>query len=390
MTDEALTETETLGSDEVEAERPETVEESARAVMEELQASADPESEAPAGDDQKPTVDASEAARILARSKGGKKGGKGGKRVIEAKDLELEPDPQPAAEPRRFDPPQRFPLEKKEWFNRQPPEVQEEVVKGWGDLEAKYQSSWQEMAREKARHAEVNSILDHYKPKWHARGFTETSFIAEMAATWDNLQSDGIGTVDKMLRTMGITPEQLYQYRQQGGQAQHVAPQQFGQQQPQNVLTAEQVRTILREEREQLDAQAATSSAAQEVQQVQRQTGADGRYLYPELHDENYLKGLQPLVQSLRTTHPTLSWGEVFKRAVHATRLATGQSAELGSPPNGSRLSPQEISAAKSASVSIRGRGNASIPVMAEAKKGESVRESAIAAYAALKSNQQH
>lgn len=378
-----------------EAIKPETVEESARAVFEELKGKTDEDEtdksiqrdKSKKTKEDKTSVDASEAGKILAESKKKSK-----KKIIPAAELEpetqhfteKEEDEKPEPQQVRLEPPQRFPVEKKEWFNKQAREVQEEVVKGWGEIESHTTRLWQDLNREKNEVAQINQVIKHYAPQFHEQGLTEAQAVAELCATYANLRNQPLQTVDKMLTKMGITPEQLYEFRQNGRQSQGI---QQNQNQSQNSgLTREELLSILQQRDQETQSQIALNSAVSEVNQVKNQVGNDGRYLYPELHDSNQVERIKPLVEAVRKTQQ-LSWGEATKQAIQTLRILDGK---YSSPSSGSPgLSrEQELAKVKAASVSVKSRGNGAIPTVMQAEKGESARESAAAVLAMFRNNQ--
>lgn len=335
----------------------------------------------------KPTVDASEAARILANSK--KKGKAGRRQTLEAKDLDLgqgkkEVTGAPAA-PVKFDPPARFPVEKKEWFNKQPPEAQEEIVKGWNDIEARTTKVWQDLQRESAQVAAIKEVAQHYRTQWHQHGLTEAQAIAQLAATNERLVNPAtrLTTFDRLARDLGITPQEWFDYQNggQGGQTQQHQPAQQ-QNTAQQVLTRDHVLSILNEHSQTSQQQQLIYNAQAEVEAVKNAAGADGRYLYPELHRPEYISRVKPLVEDLRKTQPGISWSEATKRAVHTLRALDGNPSSP-SPGTSPRLPSSELANIKAASVSVRGRG-ASIPSITKAKPGETIEESTRAVLAAL------
>ena len=380
MTTENETNPETLENDEVETVERESVEDTINEVLSELSGeSNETETDKNVQRDKSPTTkqptskEASEAARILAKSKQ-----KGKKRtVVESTDLDAanvkEEDETP---PPAIEPPARFPVEKKEWFNKQPREVQEEVTKGWNEIEAHTTKLWQELNRKSSRYSQLEQVVNHYMPGWNLKGITDVQAIAELCAAQDVLIKDPEAGAELLLKKIGITPEQLIARR--SGTNGH--SQQYQQQPQQNLLTAEQVEEIIERKNQQSQQHYAINSAANEIEMVRRETEADGRYRYPELWDAQYLQRVKPLVEVTRKTQPNVSWAEATKRAVQTLRIHEGK---VGSPSSyDPRLSQdQEIAKAKAASVSIRGRGNPSIPSITQGKPGESVEDSVRAVF---------
>jgi hypothetical protein len=324
---------------------------------------------------QEPTKEQkSEAARTLAKSR------KGQKVQVQAQEavapVQTPETPEERRQELRIEPPARFPLDKKEWFNRQPREIQEEAVRGWQELESHTTKIWQDLNRRKQRYEKIDQIINHYTPKWNLNRMTDVDAIAELCATQDIFMRDKFEGADYVLKNSGVTPEELIQWRQQRGQGQ-IPTQSYGTSQPQNqqnILTADQVRSILQETLQTQQQQQAQQAALIEMQALQGEVKPDGTYVWPELHSDQSISRVQPLVANLRETQPTLSMVEATKRAINTLRILDGKIP--GSPsPTDSRLSRAEqqatITNARQAGVSIRGRGSPIVPTVTQAKPGE-------------------
>lgn len=391
MTGENEINTETLSNDEeleteapeTEAEQeaepePESIADSIRAAQEEIAAkneSAETDNEVSgnqAQEGKEPTPEeVSKAAQTLGKAKKGRK-------------TEVIPD-LGKGEPARLLPPERLSLELKEKFHQLPQEFKEVVSKSVNELEGYTTKVLQDAQRERAEINSIREVTKHYAPEWHQRGLTEAQAIAEYAATDRALLNPEtrLPTVAKLLKNLGITPEMVYQFQQGGG-----APQQNLQQNFQKPLTEAEVVRIWQQEQEKAQQQYATQarqqaeqSAAQEVLLVKNEVGANGRYLYPELHDDNYIQRVKPFVAAIRESQPHLSFGEATKQGIFRLRVAEGRA---GTPSSSQpKLSQQEQERINRASVSVRSRGNPSMPTTA-IPENESVRDSIMAARAGL------
>lgn len=376
-----------------ESKEPESVEDTILASMEELgdkvdESEKDQQLQGDEGQKQEEPVD--KTTRDAAKDSGkGKKRGRRGKRreTVEAADLGTEAEGEQEPEPAKLEPPARWPVEKKEWFNKQPREAQEEIARGWTEIEGNTTKLWQDLRRREQQYGEIEQIVNHYLPNWHLKGVTAPQAIAELCAAQDAIQKDPVSAYSMMLERSGITPEHITQFRQQGGV--QTQPQSQVQTQGQTTgLTKGELLSILDKRDQTRASQSAVNNAATEIDQVRRQTTPEGNYLYPELWDADYLNyRVKPLVEGFRKTQPNVSWGELAKRAVHTLRIADGQA--TGSPsPNSPRLpnKQDEIARARAASVSVRGRGNGMISNQAKPKPGESIEDSILASMDALSS----
>jgi hypothetical protein len=176
---------------------------------------------------------------------------------------------------------------------------------------------------------------------------------------------------------MGITPQQLFDYQNQQNSGQIQPQQQFRQPQQNNFLTADQLPVILDQYSQRAQTQAQYQRDVEDVRTLLNEIGPNNRYVWPELHDSNTVERLKPLAQGVRETQPGISWKEATKQAIAWHRFQVNN----GSPSSsGPRLSPQqEIQRARTASASIKGRGNVITPTAAEPKMDERVEDSFLA-----------
>lgn len=323
-----------------------------------------------------------------AAAKAEKPGKKGKRKTIEGAELEKQPTEAIASQEEEIRPPQRFTLEMKERFNQYPPELKKQYLKDWGEVESQTTKLWQDWNRELGKNREINQIVDHYIPKWGVQGMTPQAAVAEMFAMQDRIIQDPLAAYTLMLEKSGITPEMLYEYRENRGATQQPARPQFQQQEQNNFLTKEQLYETMQEWQAAQQEQFEVQSAASEVQALKDSMSADGRYLYPELHDNAQIERVKPLVDSLLKTHSGLSFGEATKQAVQALRYLYNS----GSPSqNASRFptnnNQQNINKAKAASVSVTGRGSASKPTNIQNRKDVSIDDAIEATFAALSEN---
>lgn len=369
-----------LELDENEPAEVESVDETARAVWEELSKepddqAADDELHGNQGqDDKKPddATDVSKAASTLAKARKGKK-----RQVVEKEDLEPTTQQQQAQQQspaQKHEAPQRFNAQEKEWFNKLEPTVQKHVAEIVNNFEGHRTKGLQEIAAAKQHYGAIDELVRTYTPKWNLQNMHPVAALRELCAVQDLIVADPVSGCAEVLRRAGVSLEDLAAYAQ-GGQVRQPA------QRPQNSqLTRDDIVAVLRQEMQQAQQQQTLQGAVAEVRNLSSEMDQSGRYLWPELHDSNRIEGLKPLVDYCRRTTPGLSWSEATKQAILLTR---GQPAASGSPTNGGpRLTQQEeIEKVRRASVSVKPRGNGAISNVSPAKAGESVADSARALY---------
>lgn len=318
------------------------------------------------------------AARELAAARN-----RGKKKVVEAKDLSVpakgakvavKPTTQPKAE--TFLPPQEWPTSDKEQFNQLPPVAQKQSLEFYKRAVAQTTKVWQELRRKESYVGAVGDVIQRYQTKWGEAGMTAPQAIEELAATRENLITNPHQTLNNLMLKLGVTPEEIYEMRQ-GGRA-PAAPQQRNPAPAQQTsLTRDDVIRIMEENSVRTSEQQEITSGQALVEKLRNQVTQDGRYLYPELQRDNpAIERIKPLADAIKKAQPDLPWDEITLRAIRADRHAHG-TIPPGSPsPNSPRLpSAEETQRIRSASVSVRGRGNPTVPTSTPAKKGESVQQ---------------
>jgi hypothetical protein len=221
----------------------------------------------------------------------------------------------------RLEPPTRWTVEAKEWFNKQPAEYKREIVRQNSDFESHSTKLWQEINRQKSRYDGIDQIVKKYGEEWNLKGVSDVAAIAELAATEQALRKDPEGTLARLIKALRVDPEKLLG-KLTGKEAA-----------PSNNSPAPEV-LDLRAKLERLEnwqqgivnqsSNQAAESVAQEVRSVQNLTDSSGRYLYPQLHDSVFLEQVKPFVVRAKEAQPGISWTEATKRGTHALQIMLG------------------------------------------------------------------
>lgn len=218
------------------------------------------------------------------------------------------------AEPEKVKPPQRWSAESKEWFNKLPPPAQKEFYRAATEYEGHTNKLWQDLNRKTKEYTSVDEAIEEFLPDWKQRGVTKAQGIRELAVAEYTLRTNPMQGIANLMRGLNVTPEQIAGYLKTG-------------QAPQQQVTPESRELLaLREKVAQLDNvyqgqvqqqnSVAVQQVANEIAAVRDALSQDGRYLYPKLHDSEYVNArVKPLVKALKEAQPDLSWGECTKRA---------------------------------------------------------------------------
>lgn len=362
------------------AEKAESAQETAQAVWEELSAKAEAEPKEEAAPVEEKPNEITEAARKLAGAKKGKKR----QTFVPEQAQGAVPPGAPAVE--KYEPPVGFPVEDKEWFLSQPPQVQKNAATWFKNAQAKTTKIWQDLQREASTAKELNEVANEFVPKMKLPpGMTKGQAVRQLFEYQQAINEDDVGAIAEMIRYRGLDIQDVYARLQ--GQTQAPVRQHTPQQQPQSSLTADEVLRIIEQRDQHLNQQRTVSDATEQVRALGQEM-QNGRYVWPEMHDPQAIQRIQDLITYFRKTNPNLGWQGFYKQAILQDRANRG----TGSPSSSAqRLTPENIQAVKQASSSLRSRGgNGAIPRMSEPKPNESARESAEAAYYEVFGNKQH
>ncbi len=253
-------------------------------------------------------------------------------------------------------PPTRLKAEAKQLFTKLPKDLQAEWARIAKQEEAEFTRSQQEVAaaRNDAKHiveAVRPYLLAH--PELQAAGYTESGIVSALIASHQKLTNPktALETWMGLGAEIGIEQADLEAIRAayQGNAPQrapsiHQDPQFLSLQNEVNALKSAKVQETIAPIVSEMEATR---------QKIDPQTG---QYLYPELHDNQFLEQAKPLVSALVRTVPNLSYSEALVRA-HAS--LTGRSFNGNSnQPFQTKLPAKQITPprATSAAVSVRGK----------------------------------
>lgn len=241
----------------------------------------------------------------------------------ETESEEVEDDAQVTAQAAsdKFEPPTRWTVEAKEWFNKQPKEYQKEIVRQNRDFESHTTKLWQEINRQKSRYDGIDQIIKKYGEEWNLKGVADVAAIAELAATEQQLRKDPEGTIARLIKALRVDPEKLLgkvSGKSEGAASNQASPE---------VLALRQELEEIKNWRQGIANQSsnqAAESVAAEVRSVQNLTDSSGRYLYPQLHDSAFLEQVKPFVVRAKEAQPGISWSEATKRGYFALQSING------------------------------------------------------------------
>jgi hypothetical protein len=298
-----------------------------------------------------------------------------------AKELEIDPD---------LIPPARLDAREQQVFNNLPKTLKRAFSRSIKNIESMTTKEKAELARETQETRSIRDAVQPFATEWAEQGFSVPAAMATLAANHQKLTSPDFNTKLRKYveigQSIGIDLAKLPELLGQLNSGQPVAPTSISEHPEFKQL--HQTVTSLQSDREQAQIQAAAAPIAEEMRAVQHEVdAATGQYRYPELHDDNYLESLKPLVSTLVATVPGLGYGEALRRAHYSrqgfgapnqatqTRLPAAPAQRTQTTTPGATQPPRAVSAA----VTVRG---ASAPTVSKGAVGEPPPEALRSAHA--------
>lgn len=338
-----------------EPEKVPTAEESVRAALDMI--APKEESEAPATPEapKTPKVDPKVARESLF---GDKKPQRGPKRTVVGQEQTAKAPAEPLV------PPAFLKTEEKEKFHNWPDDAKRSFNEMTKNLQGHATKVLQNANRWAGEAKEVVEAVKPYMAEWDLKGASVGQAIKQICAAQKYLVDNREYGIATLIDTMGIDRAAMIRVlsgQQGGSQGQ---PQQYQQPQADPRLTQELnelknwKQSIEQQQtyQQQAQVQALGGEIANQVEVLRNERGPDGRFIHPRLHEPQFLKAIEPLVEAVQKTNPELAWGEVYRRVYHMA---------IGSPSSPQPRLSQPVSninavqRAKASSISLRGRGGA-------------------------------
>lgn len=268
--------------------------------------------------------------------------------------------------------------EAKEKFNKLDPELKKDLNRLMSEGNAKFTRSQQEVAEIKknleteiAHNRHLYEAIKPFRHAWAERKITDAQAILALASSQAKIVDPdpevAVAELYRICKNRGVDFDAFAQYAKskESGQAGN------GQSAVNGKNASPEISHLLNEfnslkqeikSREEQEFQALVNYEAQNIEKelnaLFNEQDASGKYIYPEFHDESFLKQAEQLVLSLVQTNPEISDVDAFKRAYF---LLTGNSAQASNAarlPNSNNQQVKER--AQRAAISVRGSGSSS------------------------------
>ncbi len=260
-------------------------------------------------------------------------------------------------------PPARFSAAEKEEFARLKMPQKRAIARMVENHEAAFTRAQQQYAKAANEARSVMEAVQPYVTKWGQRGFTVPAAIAALAAAQERL-TDPNTAYDAWLQLgqeIGVDISSLQKQGQgsaQGSQLPDIS------RHPQFLALQQQLQGV-QSFQQQLQAQqqgARVSSIVEELSAVREEKDAYGRYLFPKLHDADFLDSVKPLVEAIAGNVPGISYAEALKRAYYTIEGNSGNQQQPARLPAQGRTAPTGAISVRGRSAPVQTTGPTEIP----------------------------
>jgi len=231
------------------------------------------------------------------------------------------------SEPEVIRPPDRFNVKEKEIFNRAPKELQRALVDMVKGQQAQFTKTTQEAAQAKQEAAHIVEAVRPFlasNPDLMKRGYTESKVVAELIGTYQKLRNPETKFSEwlSMGSQIGVDTDLIEEIKEamddDGDYGSMPNPEVASLQQQVSALQSKLDGT----ERAKLESK--TQSIVKEFHSVKDEQNADGTYKYPKLHDNSFIKQVEPLVLQALKNSPGIGYADALRNAYHAYHAMTG------------------------------------------------------------------
>ena len=262
-----------------------------------------------------------------------------------------------AAPEQEIELPQGWTAEGKEWLRTQPKEAIAEHTRIDKEMRSYFTRGAQEVAAKREEYerglAENRAMLEAIRPhltEWGINGLTPAEAISQLGAFQTVCKQDPVRAVMTLAHNLGVDLGKVATGEVRPGT-------QTQQRDPALEALASEVQYLRqwREEQEQQRLGSVASEIDREFSAMQNAV-EEGKYVYPDLHNPQFVQTLEHLAAQINRTTPGLGWRDLLERAY----LAAGgrRNSSSWSPSNGQapRLDKQKhLEQAKRASSSVSG-----------------------------------
>lgn len=241
--------------------------------------------------------------------------------AAEQPETEEQPEDKPQVEVKRkelYEAPTDWTAEEKEMFYKAPKKVREAFHRRSKEMQAQFTRVTQRIAEKERQVDDIVGVTNKYIAKWGRAGLTPAQAVSALASMQDRLTAPEVQhrkeAFAELFVNSGLTADDFMDIIQGAGKT---LPQQQVQQRQQPALTqADIARQQYIDSMMQQQYLAQVNTAVQQIEAVRNERDAAGRFIYPKMHDQNFLETqIKPLAMTMMQQQPGLNWGEAARRA---------------------------------------------------------------------------
>ncbi len=260
------------------------------------------------------------------------------------------------AQEEHYEVPQRFTAEEKEVFNQAPPKLKKALAAMVQNHERQFYKATEDLRIKEREASHVLEVVRPYlqsNPDLLKAGWTESKIVSALIGSHKRL------TDPKTSQAEFVELGEQLGFDMSGfkGTAEQRPDD------PEIRALREELKRVKSFISEQQNAkqQEALDYVKSQIKAAQEEKDAQGRYLYPKLHDLNFLQQIEPLVRTLRQSTPGLTMKDALIRAHLAVVGTTPGELVAQKPARLSENKSQKLERARAAVASARGRSQPTV-----------------------------
>jgi hypothetical protein len=280
-----------------------------------------------------------------------------------------------AAQPQHIGPPLSWRAEAKIKFAELPPEIKDEISRRDREIMADYTRKTQSIAQTHAKYRELDEAIAPHVDQFALMGVSPGQAVKQLIAAQNYLDRDAVGGIQFLMRSYGVTPEQVFNHEQAQPQQQSA---------PNAELSAVQRELAelknLMTQHQQTAKQSTMQSVMGEISSFAAELDAQGKPLRPYINE--VVEDMAPIVSRLRRTNPQAPMRAILEDAYSRAVRANPQTYEhVAAADAAKRLedAKAKAQAAKNAGVSINGAPGVGTGTAPDLKSARSTLEWVIA-----------
>lgn len=224
-----------------------------------------------------------------------------------------------------IEPPGWFTAEQKQEFKKLPANMQKHTSTLVNNVISNAQRHIQKAVETSNQAEGVMKAVKPYFNEWNMRGVQVEQGVAQLCAIWDDLHKGREESYVKLIQRIGLNPQKIAQILTGGAQGQNNFQSTLDPVLTKKIDTAYDFAQTQRQatlQQQQQSEQRMWAEVGAGVDQARNEVDQAGNYRYPQLHNQNYVQQIAPLIVQLRRADPNSDWATLARKATDMVERA--------------------------------------------------------------------